>query len=80
MVSCLKKNVVFCFSNPDKTWATARHEFPGVIQSKVVSGLNYTVLIIILVCVDEGLQETCDGALSVSDIFAHSFKEDLVNC
>ena len=40
----------------------------------MVSGLKYTVLIIILVCVDEGLQETCDGGLSASDVFAQSFR------
>ena len=31
MVSCLKKNLVFCFSNPDKIQVAARQEFPGVI-------------------------------------------------
>jgi len=46
----------------------------------VVSGLNYTVLIMIFVCVDVGLQKTWDGGLSASDIFAQSFKEGLVNC
>jgi len=49
MVSCLKKNLVFCFSNLDKIQAAAKHEFPGVIYSQVVSGLNYTVLIMIFV-------------------------------
>jgi len=45
----------------------------------VVSGLNYTVLIMIFICADEGLQKTWDGGLSASDIFAQSFKEGLVN-
>jgi len=40
----------------------------------VVSGLNYTVLIIILVCADEGLWETCDGGLIVSAIFFSKFQ------
>ena len=40
----------------------------------MVSGLKHTVLIIILVCVDEGLQETCNGGLSASDVFAQSFR------
>ena len=48
MLSYLKKNLVFCFSNTDKSQATARHEFSGVIQCNVVSRLDCTVLIIIL--------------------------------
>jgi len=33
-----------------------------------------TSLIIMWVCVDEGLQETCDGGLSASDIFCSKFQ------
>jgi len=39
----------------------------------VVSGLNYTVLII-LVCADEALKETCDGGISVSAMFCSKFQ------
>jgi len=35
----------------------------------VVSGLNYAVLIITFVCVDERLQKTWEDCLSASDIF-----------
>ena len=43
----------------------------------MVSGLNYTVLIIILVCADDGLQGTCGGGFSVSAIFCSKFQRIL---
>ena len=49
-------------------------------DTSAVKGLNYTALIMIFVCVDEGLQKTWDGGLSARDIFAQSFKEGSINC
>jgi len=40
----------------------------------VVSGLNYTVFIITLVCADEGLQEARNGVLCVSALFCTNFQ------
>jgi len=41
----------------------------------VVSGLNYIVLIITFVCVDERLQKTWEGCLTASDIFCWNFEK-----
>ena len=45
------------------------------MKSQVVSGLNYTVLIITFVCVDERLQKIWEGFLNASDIFYRNFEK-----
>jgi len=67
-VSAVRKNLVFCVSNADKSYATVRHKDPGVV-SKVISGLNYGCFCYNIGLCRRWMAVTCGGSGGLSAIF-----------